>query len=337
MPKRSKFFNMRLTLDSLAVLDAIDRKGSFAAAAVELFRVPSAITYTVRKLERDLDVALFRREGRRALLTPAGRELLESGRRLLRAATEAEHRVRRIATGWENELRIAVDTIVPLRAMLPLIAAFHRDCRDRQAAHTRLRFATEVLGGTWDALVHRRADLVIGASGDPPSGGGYRLRALAEVTMLFAVAPGHPLARQREPLATGDIVQFRAVVAADSSRDLVPRSVGLLDGQDTLTMPDLPSKIAAQVAGLGCGFVPAHLAAVDIAAGRLVVRQVEDAAPSGRMFVAWRSEKPGKALAWWIDAVASSSLGQHLASGAASPAAKTAPRQSRPRARTRAN
>ena len=38
------------------MLDAIDRRGSFAAAGVELDRVPSAITYTVRRLEDDLDV-----------------------------------------------------------------------------------------------------------------------------------------------------------------------------------------------------------------------------------------------------------------------------------------
>ena len=50
---------MRLTLDALLVIDAIDRKGSFAAAAHELHRVPSAVTYSVQKLEEDLDVLLF--------------------------------------------------------------------------------------------------------------------------------------------------------------------------------------------------------------------------------------------------------------------------------------
>lgn len=54
---------MRLTLDALQVLDAIERRGSFAAAAEALFRVPSAITYTVQKLEQDLTVPLFDRSG----------------------------------------------------------------------------------------------------------------------------------------------------------------------------------------------------------------------------------------------------------------------------------
>lgn len=66
----------KLSLESLVVLDAIVSKGSFAAAAESLFRVPSAITYTVRKLEQDLGVTLFNRSGHRAQLTPAGAELL---------------------------------------------------------------------------------------------------------------------------------------------------------------------------------------------------------------------------------------------------------------------
>lgn len=59
-----------VTLEALEVLDAIDRKGSFAAAANALYRVPSAISYNVQKLEQDLGVVLFKREGRRSLLTP---------------------------------------------------------------------------------------------------------------------------------------------------------------------------------------------------------------------------------------------------------------------------
>ena len=59
------------------MLDAIDRKGSFAAAAAALYRVPSAVTYTVQKLEDDLGLPVFRREGRRSVLTPAGRVLLD--------------------------------------------------------------------------------------------------------------------------------------------------------------------------------------------------------------------------------------------------------------------
>ncbi|MEO8346809.1 MAG: LysR family transcriptional regulator [Betaproteobacteria bacterium] len=324
---------MALNLESLVVLDAIDRRGSFAAAAVELDRVPSAITYTVRRLEEEMDVLLFDRRGHRARLTPAGRMLLDEGRRLLSAADEIEQRVRRVATGWETQLRIAVDTLVPFARVYPLVAAFYAECQARNAAHTRLRFSREVLGGAWDALAHDRADLVLGAPGDPPPGGGYRLRLMADVTMIFAVAPQHPLATAAEPLAESDIARFRAVVAADSSLQLAPRTVGLVTGQDTLTVPDMDAKLAAQVAGLGCGFLPAFVAAADVAAGRLVVKAVELPRSPGSLHAAWREARPGRALAWWIEAVTATDW-RFLALGPTSATLPPAiqPRQARGRA-----
>jgi DNA-binding transcriptional LysR family regulator len=264
--------------------------------------VPSAITYTVRRLEDELDVLLFDRRGHRARLTPAGRQLLDDGRRLLAAADEIERRVKRVATGWETELRIAVDTLIPYARVLPLAASFYAECSARDA-HTRLRFSHEVLGGAWDALAEGRADFVLGAPGDPPPGGGYRLRLMAEATIIFAVAPGHPLAKAKEPLSETQISGYRAVAAADSSRRLAPRSAGLLAGQDTLTVPDIGTKLAAQVAGLGCGFLPAFLAATDVAAGRLVIKAVEPLRAPVRLQAAWREARPGRALAWWIAAV----------------------------------
>jgi DNA-binding transcriptional LysR family regulator len=295
---------MGISLEALAVLDAIDRRGSFAAAAVELDRVPSAITYTVRRLEDELDALLFDRRGHRARFTPAGEALLAEGRALLAAAAEAEQHVRRVATGWETDLRVAVDALIPLRAVWPMAAGFYADCARQGASHTRLALSREVLGGTWDALAEGRAELVLGATGDAPPGGGYRIRTLAEASVVFAVAPTHPLAAAREPLPEAVIARHRGVVAADSSRRLPPRSFGTLSGQDTLTVPDLDAKLAAQIAGLGCGFLPFALAADAIASGQLVVRAVEVPRPLLRMQVAWRTTRPGRALAWWIDATA---------------------------------
>jgi DNA-binding transcriptional LysR family regulator len=152
-------------------------------------------------------------------------------------------------------------------------------------------------------LAEGRADFVIGAPADPPAGGGYRSRVMAEMTMLFVVAPTHPLAQAAEPLTEADIAAHRGIVAADTSRRLPPRSMGILTGQDTLTVPDLDAKLAAQVAGLGCGFLPASVAAFDIAAGRLVIKAIDTPGRTTRISAAWKTVRPGNALAWWIDAV----------------------------------
>ena len=206
---------MKLTLDALQAMDAIERQGSFAAAAAELHRVPSALTYTVQKLEQDLDLLLFDRSGHRARLTPAGQELLQEGRQLLRAAGELECRVKRVATGWESELRIALDIMIPAVQLFPLIAEFYAE-----ESGTRIRLAHEVLAGTWDALVSGRAELALGVTGEAPAGGDYAIRILGYKDFVFAVAPSHPLAIPPDPLTHDQILAHRAIAIGDSSRNL---------------------------------------------------------------------------------------------------------------------
>jgi DNA-binding transcriptional LysR family regulator len=285
---------MRLSLDALLVLDAIDRKGSFAAAADELHRVPSAITYTVQKLEEDLDVLLFDRRGHRAKLTAAGRELLDEGRQLLRAAGALESRVKRVATGWEAELRIAYDDVIPVAGLLELVEAFYSE-----PCPTRVRLAMEVLGGCWDALASDRADIAIGASGEGPSGGGYSVRDMGNIEWDFAVAPRHPLASAPEPLKSEDISRYRAVAAADSAPNLPPRTLGLLGGQDTLTVPHVQAKLRAQVMGLGIGNLPRYLVEPEVRAGRLVVKRTQEPRQAIPLYLAWRTAHRGKALQWF--------------------------------------
>ena len=145
-----------ITIDALKVLDAIDRKGSFAGAAGELFRVPSAISYTVQKLEEDLDVEIFDRSGHRATLTPAGRYLLNEGRALLEATEALAHTTRQVAQGWETRLRIGFSSLLPEDALFPTIRETPMDvtisvagvsCRQQveHFTHRRSKHIAEVL------------------------------------------------------------------------------------------------------------------------------------------------------------------------------------------------
>lgn len=303
---------MKLSLDALEALDAIDRHGSFAAAAKALHRVPSALTYTVQKLEQDLDVLLFDRSGHRAVLTEAGQELLGEGRHLLAAAGNLECRVRQVAKGWEAELVIAVNDLLPRQPIYDLLARFYAERRE-----TRLRLTAETLSGCWDALADGRADLVLGASGDPPPGGGYGRAPLGELRFVFAMAPSHPLAAAPEPLPRLLRAAHRVVVMSDSSRRLPARTVGLISGQEALTVPSMEAKLAAQLADLGVGFLPEHLAAPHVAAGHLLCRQLEEGNPSEPLFLAWRTGHKGRALAWFRDRLQEPDLRARLVPDAA--------------------
>ena len=95
-------------------------------------------------------------------------------------------------------------------------------------------------------------------------------------------------------------MEHRVVVVADSSRNLPPRNSGIAPGPDALVVSTIAAKLEAQVAGLGVGFLPAHVARPAIAAGRLVALQVEEPKASSRLHFAWRPRDAGKALKWWV-------------------------------------
>ena len=101
-----------LTPEAIRLIATIDEAGSFAAAARVLGKVPSALSYSVRQLEDALDVLLFDRASRSAVLTPAGRELLAEGRRLLIEMDAVASRVKRVASGWEGQLAIAANALL---------------------------------------------------------------------------------------------------------------------------------------------------------------------------------------------------------------------------------
>jgi DNA-binding transcriptional LysR family regulator len=282
----------RISLDALLILDAIDRRGSFSAAGSELHRVPSTISYTVSKLEQDLGVQVYERQGP----TRAGAELLKEGRYLLKAAEDLEHRVRRVASGWETELTICIDSLFSVTALETDIAAF---CA--VADKTRLRIARESLAGTWEALLERRVDLLIAAPGQGPAGGGYIAEKMGTISFVFVVAPNHPLAKVKRVLGKAELLPHRAISVADSARRMASRTVGLLFGQDTLTVPDMRSKYDLQLAGIGFGFLPEPCARAAIASGALIVKEVEEPKPDETFSLAWRTGDDGAALSWWME------------------------------------
>jgi molybdate transport repressor ModE-like protein len=300
-----------LTPDALEMMDTIARTGSFAAAARELGKVPSALTYSVRQLEEALDVLLFDRSSRQAQLTAAGTELLNEGRRLLQELDAVASRVQRVASGWEAQLAISVEDVISVPTMFELVEAFCGVCRasglpapGAGASVTRLRLRTDVLVGTWEALASRQVDLAIGVPDFLPNPGGIELRPLGELHFVYCVAPHHALAAVAGPLEDAQLVHHRAVAVADTAQRMPPMTVNLLPGQDVLTVPHMRAKLEALLRGLGAGFVPEPLARPHLQAGHLVAKTTARGGHVAQMHYAWRAEHGsaglGRALHWWL-------------------------------------
>ncbi|MEZ9315370.1 LysR family transcriptional regulator, partial [Vibrio lentus] len=144
-----------ITLEALHILDAIDRRGSFAAAANEMDRAPSSLSYQIQKLEQDLDIMIFDRSGHRANFTEAGQLILEQGRIILGATEQLVNDASILANGWELDLTIAFDGIIPIANFFPLVDELGK------ISKTRVRLQEEILAGCWESLTDGRADLLV--------------------------------------------------------------------------------------------------------------------------------------------------------------------------------
>ncbi len=299
--------HQRVSLESLRLLDAIDRQGSFGAAAQELGVVTSAITHAIRNLEENLGMTLFDRSGRRSRFTSKGRALLESGRPLLARADAFDEEVQHLATGWEPRLVISVDQVMRVEPLMPVAAEFFA-----VAPRTSLQIRREAAAGSWDALMSGRADLIFGAPAGGHPGGGFESAVLGARQFVLAVASDHPLASRKGKISRDEISSVRAVVLGDTTRALPHLPYGLKDNALSLSVPDPVTKLEAILLGIGCGFLLAKVAEPLVREGRLAVLDVDMPHPPGESRIAWRSGETGRALKWWIDRLTDPSFAETL-------------------------
>ncbi len=294
----SNNLNMKITFEALKILDTIERHESFAAASEELNRVPSALTYSIKKLEEDLGVVLFDRSGYRARLTSLGYELLEGGRALLQQGEALE---RKIKTGKSPEplnISIACDDVIAFECLAPILKELFALLPD-----ISFRLSAEVLNGSWDALETGRADISIAASGDLPYDSAYKYIALGHIPFIFAVAPSHPIANESEPLSMGMVQAQRIVIVSDTSTQLAKQSSGYSPGRSSFVAPNMRTKLLAQISGLGIGFLPKYMAQPYIEQGLLIEKTVERPKMGGRFVLAWNPNKESDALVKVIEII----------------------------------
>ncbi|MFC0399929.1 LysR substrate-binding domain-containing protein [Paraburkholderia rhizosphaerae] len=298
-----------LTDEELTLLEAIRESGSLSRAAARLGKAPSTVSHAARQLETRFDALLFDRRRYRLQLTPAGHLLAEEAARLMQDVARMTQRVRQVASGWEDRLWIVSDELMEFETLMPLVHAF-----DALQSGVKLRFTNEVLGGTWEALRDGRADLIVGATNEPPAIPGLRWFELGVVEWVFAVSPRHPLAAAKGPLKRDQISKRRGVVVADSSR-ASGRAYGVVGGQASLAVPTMRAKILAQRDGLGIGWVPRQRIASLLKRGELIEKETADPREPNVLYVAWLGDHEGRALQWWIDQLRQPRLAKRLVHG----------------------
>ena len=252
-----------VTIDQLRVFRQVAESGSFSAAARNMHRAQSAVTYAIQKLEDQVGTQLFDRRAYRPVLSEAGRALLPRATRILDELAAFGAQARGISGGLEPEVALVIDSLYSIPLLVRALADFQREFPPVQ-----LRIYVETLGGTAQALLDGGADLgicldfarTIPELDSTPMG---------EIELVPVAAPHHPLGKRKGPIPLADTRDHVQLVLTDRS-PLTRGKEYTVFAVKTWRLADLGARHAMVVAGLGWCSMPLHMVKDDLAARRLV-------------------------------------------------------------------
>lgn len=170
----------------LAILRAVSRHGSLTAAAEHLHLTQSALSHTMRKLEDQLGVAVWHREGRSLRPTQAGEYLLAVANRLLPQLEHAEERLRQFARGERGSLRIGMECHPCYQWLLKIVSPYLA-AWPAVEVDVKQKFQFGGIG----ALFAYEIDMLV--TPDPLFKPGLHFEPVFDYEQVLVVGPQHPL------------------------------------------------------------------------------------------------------------------------------------------------
>jgi DNA-binding transcriptional LysR family regulator len=233
---------------------AVAEEQSFTRAAARLHLVQSALSVSIRALERELGGRLFDRNTHRVELTDAGQALVPEARRTLAAADAARDAVAAVHGGVRGTVRIGIMHSLSLVDLAALLTRYHRERPQVQLIpHTARAGSVELTAEVEEG----RLDLAFASLP-----GGYpatiSARPLASEELLLACPPDHPFAKRRRiPLAELDgehFIDFPAGWGTRLAVDQLFLETGIRR-DITVEVADVPNVIELVKAGFGVAFI----------------------------------------------------------------------------------
>jgi DNA-binding transcriptional LysR family regulator len=235
--------NLYVNLKQWRILHAVVDCRGFSEAAEFLHLSQSAVSYSVAKLQEQLDLPLLA-PGRKVRLTVAGRFLLERSRLLLKEAVELEEYAEQLRHGGDAEINLVVDALFPSELLTKALTEFAR-----MNERTTVRLQEVTGAGAERLLLNEHPDIAI-VTAVPVA---YLGRPLLNLTYVAVAHTSHPLAQLRRPITAEDLARHIRV-SADSLQRTNPGSVR----RTIWSMGTVQGAIDAVKAGLGYGWLPSH-------------------------------------------------------------------------------
>lgn len=186
--------DLPFTLDQLRILKAIAAEGSFKRAADSLYVSQPAVSLQVQNLERQLDVPLFDRGGRRAQLTEAGHLLLSYGDRILSLCQETCRAIEDLQNLQGGTLIVGASQTTGTYLLPRMLGSFRQKYPEvavQLHVHSTRRTAWSVANGQIDLAI-------IGGEVPPELQDSLEIIPYAEDELALILPVFHPLSRSSQ-------------------------------------------------------------------------------------------------------------------------------------------
>ncbi|MGO4545101.1 LysR family transcriptional regulator [Paenibacillus sp. 2TAB23] len=258
---------------ALKTFEACVRLGYFHKAAEELKYAPSTVTLQIQRLEADLGVSLFVRDGKRVIVTEAGRWLQHEASALLKSIGAMKQTVSDIAAGDDGSVRFAAIEPMASQKLAAVIADFYK-------TRPKVELTMEVSGSKLIMDRVRAGELDFGICSAPPSNLMLEFEPLIEERLGVMLNVNHPLANQ-DSITASDLTGLTVLVKESTCiyRELWETSF-CPTGQSPFTCIEIGSFFVIQqmVKGeFGVGIVPIY-SGLELE-GSSVIRPVIDLNP----------------------------------------------------------
>jgi DNA-binding transcriptional LysR family regulator len=261
-------------LDGVAAFLSVAQHRNFRKAAAELAVTPSAISQAVRALEARIGAALFIRTTRSVGLTEAGQRFLARAKPAFEELVAASEVARDLGQRPAGLLRLTAPRAV-MPHLLDLIGSFAQAYPEVEVEISASADLVDIAAGGFDAGIRLgqfiEADMIA-------------VRLTRPFPLALVGSPGY-LRRQARPERIDDLRGHACLRLRRQDGSIAPWTFvnGNRPVEVVVSGPfianDIPTTLAAAVAGIGLAQVPEPLAEAALKAGRLV-RVLERFAPT---------------------------------------------------------
>ncbi len=175
----------RINFQKLQVFDYVVGLGGISRAADQMKVAQPVVTEHIQSLERRLGARLFEREGRRLVLTEAGRLAHEWCTEMLRRTREFDRELQGLSDGLRGSIVIATSMSIGSYELPSLLSTFARRQPD-----VRIRVDVEGAEHAIEATLTGRNDLSVVAVQRPPALSSLVCEQIGSDELVIVAPPG---------------------------------------------------------------------------------------------------------------------------------------------------